>query len=230
MRLRLLVLASLLALLVATFAAAPASAADCGPGVFYTVVRGDTLFRIALRYGTTMQAIASANGIANYNRIYYGTRLAIPCAGGASFPTNAPYFPPPAFAPPVYVPPSSDSNGILPPVYSNPSYYIPPIYVDCTKLRPTAPRDGLNFGYETFYWDPVPGATGYRVNVYSVDASPGRLVGTWDVPATLTRLTGDLGYAAGPGFRFQWEVQALVSDIVICQSARLTLWREAPPA
>ena len=39
---------------------------------------GENLYRIALRYGTTWQAIASYNGIANPNRIYAGQRLVIP--------------------------------------------------------------------------------------------------------------------------------------------------------
>jgi LysM repeat protein len=44
----------------------------------YTVLRGDSLFRIALRFGKSMQAIAAANGIVNYNLIYPGQVLKIP--------------------------------------------------------------------------------------------------------------------------------------------------------
>jgi len=49
--------------------------------VKHTVQRGENLFRIALRYGTTVQAIASANGIANPARIYAGQELVIPTSG-----------------------------------------------------------------------------------------------------------------------------------------------------
>jgi len=53
------------------------------PGqVTHVVQRGENLFRIALRYGTTVQAIASANGIANPARIYVGQRLTISTPGG----------------------------------------------------------------------------------------------------------------------------------------------------
>jgi len=45
------------------------------------VQRGENLFRIALRYGTTVQAIASANGIANPALIYVGQTLIIPSSG-----------------------------------------------------------------------------------------------------------------------------------------------------
>jgi LysM repeat protein len=52
------------------------------PGqVTHIVQRGENLFRIALRYGTTVQAIASANGIANPARIYVGQKLVISTSG-----------------------------------------------------------------------------------------------------------------------------------------------------
>ena len=44
----------------------------------HLVVAGDTLFKISLRYGVSMYAIANANGIINLNRIYRGQRLIIP--------------------------------------------------------------------------------------------------------------------------------------------------------
>ena len=45
--------------------------------VYYTVKRGDTLSGIAKRYGTTYQAIAKLNGIANPNLIHVGQKLRI---------------------------------------------------------------------------------------------------------------------------------------------------------
>ena len=47
-------------------------------GTTYKVLPGDNLFRIALRFGKSMQAIAAANGIVNYNLIYPGQVLKIP--------------------------------------------------------------------------------------------------------------------------------------------------------
>ncbi len=47
------------------------------PGT-HVVQPGENAFRIALRYGTTVEAIAAANGIRNYNLIYAGQRLVIP--------------------------------------------------------------------------------------------------------------------------------------------------------
>jgi LysM repeat protein len=44
----------------------------------YVVQPGDNLFRIALRFGRSMQAIAAANGISNYNLIFVGQPLTIP--------------------------------------------------------------------------------------------------------------------------------------------------------
>jgi spore germination protein len=53
-------------------------------GLIHVVQRGENLYRIAMRYGTTVQAIAWANGIANPNLIYAGQRLIIP--GGGHYP------------------------------------------------------------------------------------------------------------------------------------------------
>ena len=47
----------------------------------YVVQRGDNLYRIAARYGTTIQAIMNANGLRNANFIWVGQRLIIPGSG-----------------------------------------------------------------------------------------------------------------------------------------------------
>ncbi|MBN1991293.1 MAG: LysM peptidoglycan-binding domain-containing protein [Anaerolineae bacterium] len=44
----------------------------------HTVVPGETLYSIANRYGTTAQAIATANGLSNPNQIYVGQVLYLP--------------------------------------------------------------------------------------------------------------------------------------------------------
>jgi LysM repeat protein len=58
------------------------SATTSSSGV-HVAQKGENLFRIALRYGTTYQALAAANGIANPNRVYAGQRLVIPGRGTA---------------------------------------------------------------------------------------------------------------------------------------------------
>jgi len=57
--------------------ATPPSPAVTG-GCSYVVRRGDTLFSIARRFGTTIGAIAQANGISNPRYIRAGQRLMIP--------------------------------------------------------------------------------------------------------------------------------------------------------
>jgi LysM repeat protein len=66
-------------------------------GQTYVVQRGDTLGSIARRFGTTYQAIAAANGIANPNLIFVGQTLVIGGSGTTPPPTGS--TPPPNNAP-----------------------------------------------------------------------------------------------------------------------------------
>ncbi len=62
----------------------------------YTVKKGDTLSKIAARYGTTWRELARYNNISNPDRIYPGQQLRIP-TGGQTQPTgntDAPAAPP----------------------------------------------------------------------------------------------------------------------------------------
>src|SRR5262245_33234153 len=59
----------------ATVAATPVPA---GQQTTYVVQPGDNLYRIAIRFNTTVSAIAQANGIVNPSLIYAGQRLVIP--------------------------------------------------------------------------------------------------------------------------------------------------------
>lgn len=58
---------------------APIDNATCGNSVTHVVQVGDNLFRIALRYGTSIEAIQNANGISNMHQIVVGQTLIIPC-------------------------------------------------------------------------------------------------------------------------------------------------------
>ena len=61
--------------------AAPSSSSS---GSTHVVQRGENLYRIALHYGTTVYALASANNLSNTSLIYAGQRLVIPGGGSAS--------------------------------------------------------------------------------------------------------------------------------------------------
>ncbi len=60
----------------------PAGSSYQGPlpcGTYYTVQRGDTLYRIGVAHKVSPWSIASANRIYNMNYIRVGQRLFIPC-------------------------------------------------------------------------------------------------------------------------------------------------------
>ena len=67
--------------LVALFLAVQPAQAQ---GQVHVVQRGETLYSIAVRYGTSVQAIVNANGLRNASLIYAGQRLTIPTGSGTS--------------------------------------------------------------------------------------------------------------------------------------------------
>ncbi len=80
----------------------------CPGGGTYTVKSGDTLFAIAIRYGTTVAVLQSLNGITNPNLIFAGQVLTLPggtCPGGTPQPTSP--APGPTATPPP--PPPADA-------------------------------------------------------------------------------------------------------------------------
>ncbi len=58
-----------------------------GESVTHVVQAGENLFRISLKYGTTVEAIAAANGIINPSLVYTGQELIIPQGGVTPGPT-----------------------------------------------------------------------------------------------------------------------------------------------
>ncbi|MGQ9839648.1 MAG: LysM peptidoglycan-binding domain-containing protein [Anaerolineae bacterium] len=67
--------------LVLLLSAVLVPAASAEGTVIHVVQRGETLYRIAQRYGVNMYRIAEVNGLTNLNAIYPGQRLIIPLGG-----------------------------------------------------------------------------------------------------------------------------------------------------
>jgi LysM repeat protein len=82
---RLILLLSLTALLL--LATAPVLAQS---NIIHVVAPGENLFRISLRYNTSMYAIAAANNLYNLNYVYTGQRLIIPTGGYSPAPVPVP--------------------------------------------------------------------------------------------------------------------------------------------
>jgi LysM repeat protein len=64
-------------------------AQEAGQTIIHTVQQGENLFRIAIRYNTTVAAIAQLNGITDPSRIFAGQRLII-VVGSRGTSVNAP--------------------------------------------------------------------------------------------------------------------------------------------
>ncbi|MCA9941045.1 MAG: LysM peptidoglycan-binding domain-containing protein [Anaerolineales bacterium] len=88
-----------------------------GNATTYVVQPGDTLYRVALRFGVSLQALAQTNNISNVNFIYVGQVLVIPgAAASPPPPTNTPQVSPPG--PTLTPPPAPGGANLLP----NPSF------------------------------------------------------------------------------------------------------------
>jgi len=72
---------TLVVALLLVAAAPPATAAPAGTEDTHVVQPGETLFRIAQRYGVTVEALADANGLSDPTRIQPGQVLKIPRTG-----------------------------------------------------------------------------------------------------------------------------------------------------
>jgi LysM repeat protein len=59
-------------------ASAPDYATAAAAQSYYVVSSGENLYRVALRFGVSVQALASANNIPNVSQVYAGQRLVIP--------------------------------------------------------------------------------------------------------------------------------------------------------
>lgn len=62
---------------------APATVSAQGQGETYIVQSGDSLVKIAARYGVSVNSLAAINGITNPALVYVGQRLVIPAAGSS---------------------------------------------------------------------------------------------------------------------------------------------------
>ncbi len=97
------------------------------PGTAYIVQQGDDLFRLALRFGTTVSAIQAANGITDPNLIFVGQSLVIPTGTGgygSAAPNYATGTPNPYATPaqaPTLTPTSSIASAAAPTIGAPPS-------------------------------------------------------------------------------------------------------------
>jgi LysM repeat protein len=66
-----------------------ASATPTQDGDRHQVGRGETLSHVAERYGVSVHALVSANGLADPNVVYAGTWITVPAAGGGADPGGA---------------------------------------------------------------------------------------------------------------------------------------------
>ena len=99
----------ILTLLVTMLSASMVVQAQDDSPVVHVVQSGENLFRIAIRYGVSVNAVASANGISNPALIFVGQQLTIPGATGTA-PTTPPVVTDPPTTTPDPAPPTGDAT------------------------------------------------------------------------------------------------------------------------
>ncbi|MFZ0548292.1 MAG: LysM peptidoglycan-binding domain-containing protein [Candidatus Promineifilaceae bacterium] len=77
-KLRFILLPLVIILLLVVFVPGAQASGEANNGYYHVVQYGETLSQIAYNYGTTVYAIAYANGIVNPNWIYAGMVLYVP--------------------------------------------------------------------------------------------------------------------------------------------------------
>ena len=160
--------------------------------VIHTVALGDTLYALARLYDVPVADIIAANTQAEALRLLVGEELIIPNPGsGFSAATT--------------------SAVRAAPVISQPKA------PDCSGLRLTSPQRTVTGGASPFYWDGIPAATGYRVDVW--DHGSGTHLATLHTDAGQTTVTISAGELRVGG-ALQWEVTALVDGQPICNTGR----------
>jgi LysM repeat protein len=183
-----------------------ATTSDCafGPGpVTHRVAAGENLFRIALKYNTSLASIATANGISNVNRIITGSVLTIPnpCSGFVNV----------AAPPPVSPPPSSSGSTTG--------------SADCSGFRALSPLGGIPYGTADFSWTVVQGASHYRLNIYSAN---GDRVYSKETPDPSLRYVQTTTAAIGTTSNYSWDADAMYFGQVICTTPRVSGVTRAP--
>lgn len=177
---------------------------ECPPNstTVHVVSRGENLFRIALRYNTSVTAIAAANGITDPTLIFVGQRLVIPCGSGGGTTSSLLVFNPPGGTTCGDFRLTSPLDGLR---FGGVTFYWNP--------APGATGYQLNI---------------YRERDQGFIDGP-RLF-TRTVPATQTSLSADVGFPlSAHGIWFSWEVHAIAGEQVICSTPRWSIWRGPGP-
>jgi hypothetical protein len=170
--------------------------------IVHVVSRGENLFRIAIRYNTTVAAIAAVNGITDTGRIFVGQRLIIPCGLDSVVPLPAPVLVAPAVGTCGGFRLTSPLDGLP---FGGVTFYWEP--------APGATSYQLNIYQE---------ADSGRID------GPLRL--SYVVAAPSTSLSADVGWPlSASGIWFSWEVHAFFGGQVICSTPRWSIWRGPGP-
>jgi hypothetical protein len=111
------------------------------------------------------------------------------------------------------VPPNNGTNNI-----------VAPSGLNCNSLQLTSPLGGLPNGTATFYWNVLPGAVSYRINIYDHN---GTFLASFDSQPSATNLSADVSWAAIGG-QYELRVELVAFGGGTSCRETVTIQREAP--
>jgi LysM repeat protein len=185
----------------------------------YTVVAGDTLYAIALRFGTTVNALVQANGIVNPNLIHVGQVLNIP--GGTQPPAPQPTQPP----------------GAQPTQAPGPQPTQPPVPQPTVPPPPPSPGGAFELGghVESFAYPDLMRQAGMswvkRQVRYTLGSDPNAVAGLINQAHSqgfriLLGITGDSGQLGSGGTGFMDQYAGFVGAVARLGPDAIEVWNE----
>jgi LysM repeat protein len=174
-------------------AASKAKSTTTTSGSSYTIQSGDTLSAIAKKYGTTVDALAKANGIADVNKIKAGAKITVPSSSTTPA-TTTPTKTTPATPTPTPTPTPTSTAGSLYEYYTKQGKSLPSLSARADLYSK------YNLGSASSY------AGTEKQNAALLKAIQGS--GGTTTPTATKTITGYVGYVKGNAMSFGTEAQA----------------------
>lgn len=196
----------------------------------YTIKAGDTLAKIAAQLGTTVQALASANGISDPNKISAGKTLTVPTStaspfsisNGAIAPNGPPVIPTTSKTTPtapVTPPKTQTTNAQIPPTATSGNI----VQFDPNTGKPLSPGQSVTYNGQTYtQGQPMPTSGSTTPQGGSSNSGSSIPYSTTDANGNVTFNTGDPALDTALGSLSSFVTTTLAKGNVVNPALQIT--------